>query len=206
MNIFYVKNLSGLAEITKNGNIYLNEKVKNLPKITRNFIIEHEKAHYLLKTDNEFIADFYSLQKNKFTEYKSLKKIVESVLNTLPFDRQEHFERLNNLIFNVAKIDYIENKNKKALNLMRTNRDIFDFPEIKSEIQEYSDIYKPEYKPEYKSENYRIMDDSYFRKLQRRMLEIEEGKKESKFEITTNHIVLIGIVLVFIYLIFFKSK
>lgn len=97
------------GEITVNHALYLS-----LPEIVRKFILLHEKAHFLLKTDNEFLCDLFAFKHLVFTEKQSLKKLIKA-LDILPFSTLEHYQRKLQLINHAYYFDNIK-KNQKDMN------------------------------------------------------------------------------------------
>lgn len=96
-----------------NGNIILNRDVfPRYSKFTQTFIIEHEKGHYLLPTDDEEQADFYALKKVYKTTGKSLKKTMRAITDFL----DESDPRVRKMYIRCLEIDARENGNKKAQN------------------------------------------------------------------------------------------
>lgn len=94
------------------GTIILNKDVfPHFNKLTQNFIIEHEKGHYLLQTDSEEASDRYALQRVYGKYRKSLKKSIEAVASFL----SENDPRIKALYIEALKIDLSKNKNPKAL-------------------------------------------------------------------------------------------
>ena len=80
------------------GEIVVSKKFwEKLPKPYRRFIIEHEKGHYHLQTTNELAADRYAFEKMAGKFHKSLKTMVKTLADVLPFRTQSHQVRLLNL-------------------------------------------------------------------------------------------------------------
>jgi hypothetical protein len=93
------------------GNIILNKDVfPKYSKFTQQFIIEHEKGHYLLPTDSEETADFYALKKVYKTTGKSLKKTMKAITDFLP----ESNPRVLKIYKHCLELDAKDNGNKKA--------------------------------------------------------------------------------------------
>lgn len=84
-----------------------------LPKEVQEFVIEHEKAHYLKQVKDEHLADYYAmlalLQKNKNALYDSVKS-VEKIAS---YDSN----RIDAITMAALRIAAI-NGNKRAVELM----------------------------------------------------------------------------------------
>lgn len=104
-------NYKGIAKVNMiTGDITVNHALYlSLPEIVRKFILLHEKAHFLLKTNNEFICDLFAFKNLVFTEKQSLKKLIKA-LDILPFTTLEHYKRKLQLINHAY---YFDNQKKK---------------------------------------------------------------------------------------------
>lgn len=93
------------------GTIILNKDVfPKYSKLTQSFIIEHEKGHYNLRTDNENEADSYALHQVYGKYKKSLKGSLNAIGSFLP----ENDKRIKQLYIEALKIDAEKNNNEKA--------------------------------------------------------------------------------------------
>lgn len=106
------KNPARVSPIT--GVIEINAVVFDyLPKEVQDFVIEHEKAHYLQQTKDETLADYYAMlslfQKDKNALYNS----VQAVEKLVPNDS----ERINSITVSALRIAAL-NGNKKAKELL----------------------------------------------------------------------------------------
>lgn len=109
----------GIAEMGENpasvemdtGTIILNRDVfPKYPKFTQLFILEHERGHYKLSTDNEAEADAYALNKLYKSTNKSLKKSMKAITDFLSVNDP----RVISLYKKALIIDSKYNNNKKA--------------------------------------------------------------------------------------------
>lgn len=107
------------------GTIILNKDIfPNYDEFTKKFIVEHEKGHYNLQTDDESKCDTYALQKLYGKTNRSLKKSVIALSKFLP----DNDPRIEKLYKETLLIDWKLNKNKKALkelsmNIKKSNMD-----------------------------------------------------------------------------------
>jgi hypothetical protein len=94
------------------GTIILNKDVfPKYDKFTQNFILQHEKGHFNLQTDDESKADVYALKKLYGKTNRSLKKSLIAISKFLP----ENDPRIEKLYKETLLIDWKKNGNKKAL-------------------------------------------------------------------------------------------
>lgn len=101
----------------KKNAIYLNShQFDKFNQAEQDFIISHEIGHS--QTDNEIEADYLALR--RFIEELGYtpKQAVQSLNNTLSFERSGHNARFNAIVMNAACYDYFINKNKKSLKIL----------------------------------------------------------------------------------------
>jgi hypothetical protein len=121
------------------GNIILNRDVfPKYPKFTQQFILEHERGHFNIPTDNEAEADLYALKKLYKSTGKSLKKTMQAITDFL----DNNDPRVMRMYQECLKIDVVDNKNEKAVleleNLigMREKQGSYNSPFIRNFVNE----------------------------------------------------------------------
>ena len=93
------------------GEIDINRDVfKRHTQFEKDFIIEHEKGHYILQTDSESEADRYALEQMHGKTYRSLKKSLELIGRMGIKDPK----RFTDLYLKALQIDAEKNNNIKA--------------------------------------------------------------------------------------------
>lgn len=150
MKITFSDDLDGTPAIVRRdtGEIFLNSKVWfDLPQSYRHFILCHELGHYRLKTTNELEADHFAFHQIAGSAPESLKNMVRTLSEVLPFSTDLQMIRLANiyrlgLLFDnhkeysaerVQEIRRIENEIKnfydqQLIDYMTTNSNGYEFP------------------------------------------------------------------------------
>ncbi|MCF8359227.1 MAG: hypothetical protein K9H26_10740 [Prolixibacteraceae bacterium] len=107
------------------GTIYLNAPYWNyLPQAYKDFIIQHETGHYVLKTYNEFEADHYAFEQLAGKRPGSLWKMIETIADVLDGSSPEHYARFAAMYRNVMYFNYEDTGDKKyLLEIERFNRE-----------------------------------------------------------------------------------
>lgn len=120
----------------KTGVIQINRSRWNQIKdpFHKKFIIQHEKGHYLGKTNNELFADEYAFNALKGTEQNSLKKSITALSDNLPPSPLSK-QRITAQTVRALKADAFENKNKKAFELLKLY-----FPEEVQNISSFDEL------------------------------------------------------------------
>ncbi len=97
------------------GEIQINQRYfDNMPQFYQDFVVEHEKGHFLTNTRSEFEADSYAFKKLAGSQPRSLKNSVESISRVLSFRNPEHMDRLTEMIKMALEFDFKHNGNQKA--------------------------------------------------------------------------------------------
>lgn len=100
------------AVIMDTGTIQVNRDVwYRYTPFEQQFIIEHERGHYMLQTSSEELADRYALRQMYGSETGSLKKSIGTLVKmgrAIPSSRVQH------LYAEALKIDATANNNKRA--------------------------------------------------------------------------------------------
>jgi len=133
--IYRVKDLGSTpARVNRNtGDIYLNCKIWNKidPK-EQNFILQHEKGHFVLNTRDETKADNYAFDHYAGTEPFSLKGILHAIGDRLDIkNNPAHQKRYKNIVKKLLQFDAANYGNKYAkqiLDEMNTQEKINIFP------------------------------------------------------------------------------
>ncbi len=118
MDMFYADIGSSPASVNRRtGDILLNERTfDNIEKDIQDFILEHEKGHFVEQTSNEITADSYASSHYFGTRKKSLKKSLGALGNFLNVDGNAvHNERYFYQLKRALAYDYAMNNNEKAL-------------------------------------------------------------------------------------------
>lgn len=105
------------ASVNRNsGEILLNEKTfDKIEKDTQDFIIEHEKGHFIEQTSDELSADAYASSNFFGTREESLKKSLKALGQFLDVDgNKNHNERYYAQLKRALAYDYAVNGNVKA--------------------------------------------------------------------------------------------
>ena len=85
-----------------------------MPSFYQDFVIEHEKGHFINDTRSEFEADSYAFKKLAGTRPQSLKNSVFSISRVLSFRNPEHMERMTEMVKMALEFDYRNNSNEYA--------------------------------------------------------------------------------------------
>jgi len=105
------------ASVNRNsGEILLNEETfDKIEKDTQDFIIEHEKGHFVEQTSDEISADAYASSNFFGTRNGSLKKSLQALGQFLNVDGNEnHNKRYYTQLKRALAHDYAVNGNQKA--------------------------------------------------------------------------------------------
>jgi len=103
------------------GKITINtNRWQEIPENLRDFILEHEKGHYLEQTKSEIDADNYAFRQLAGKKPFSLKNAVKAISETLSFNNQNDWDRLNNIFTQALIFDAKNYNNKNALKKLET--------------------------------------------------------------------------------------
>ncbi len=139
------------------GEIQINQRYfDNMPQFYQDFVIEHEKGHFLTNTRSEFEADRYAFKKLAGSQPRSLKNSIKSISEVLSFKNPEHMDRLTEMIKMALEYDYKHNNNIKAQNALNQINAIIQTNKLNLFYMNTSvDNY---YEPNYGTDNF---DDTY---------------------------------------------
>lgn len=141
MKITYTDNIGDTPAMVdrKTGEIFLNSNVwDQLPKPYQAFILGHEKGHYTLQTTNELEADHYAFDQIAGTFPESLKNMVKTLFDVLPYNSPAHGLRLLNAYRLALKYDFDKQPTEARLNEIRlVENDILKDFSYDPEFMEY---------------------------------------------------------------------
>lgn len=82
---FFEENNSPAKVYKKQGIIVINKQEFDLlPEFAKKWVIEHEKGHYFLQTDDEILADRYATEQLAGSEPGSLMKLYDALTSIAP--------------------------------------------------------------------------------------------------------------------------
>ncbi len=82
---FFEENNSPAKVYKKQGLIVINKQEFDLlPDFAKKWVIEHEKGHYFLQTDDEVLADRYATEQLAGSEPGSLMKLYDALTSIAP--------------------------------------------------------------------------------------------------------------------------
>lgn len=82
---FFEENNSPAKVYKKQGIIIINKQEFDLlPDFAKKWVIEHEKGHYYLQTDDEILADRYATEQLAGSEPGSLMKLYDALTSIAP--------------------------------------------------------------------------------------------------------------------------
>ncbi len=107
----------------KAGRVFLNMPYySKLSNFDKKIVKEHEIGHIINNSSDEILADNYAFNRLQGSEFRSLKKLIKGLENTLDIDsNSEHQERYNAMVENAIFIDSFTNKNKNKNLIMDRN-------------------------------------------------------------------------------------
>ena len=100
---YFEENNSPAKVYNKQGLIVINKQEFDiLPDFAKKWVIEHEKGHYYLQTDDEILADRYATEQLALSENGSLMKLYDALTSIAP-QKERHTKLIEDILIIAAQ-------------------------------------------------------------------------------------------------------